>query len=375
MSHDLRDLLAREANSVEIKPLDAARVHESARRHSQRQRVFAVVVSLSITVLIVIGLVAVSAPRTSVRHPAQTGGGTVALEGQFVSIASNGETLGVLTCTASCSRFGAAGALTGLNATTGDVLWATPIDAPGVVAIDGQSAFTTGFDNSTVTKIAISSGTVEASVELHLTHPIAGDPAFLPTDSFAADGALWVMSVRGEVVKIDEQTMTVASTIQIPHEASGGIAVLDGTVWVGDTGTGIVGFDAVSGQQRSTIQIPNDDRLLAVNDLTSTADRIVASGTWAKPTPNGNDLVLTNEAGAAIINPVDGEVVATPVDLGATLLNSAGSTWVSGRTGELYSVTGAGLTKEASLQGKVVAVTATDYWILTSDHALSWVPR
>jgi hypothetical protein len=377
MSRDLRDLLAREANGVEIQQPGVARVHELVRKRGQRQRIFAAALGLSIAVVLVVGVVAVSLPtKTAGKHAAQTGGGNLELDGQFVSVASDGAMLAVMTCTSSCSEPSAArGTLTGLSAATEKVAWTTPISMPQAVAIDGQNAFTVGFGNSAVTKIDLSSGAVGSSLELQLTNPIAGDSAFLPTDIVAGDGSIWVMSERGELAQIDEETMTVTSTIQIPPKVSGGLVVLHGVAWVGDEPTGVVGFDTASGQRLSTIQISNQDEQLAVTDLTSTADRIVAVGTWATPTPNGNDLVLTNEAGAALVNPANGETVTDPVDLGTTLVGGAGGQWVSERSGGLYSVSSTGFTNEPSQQGKVVAVTTNDYWILSSDRLLSWVPR
>jgi YVTN family beta-propeller protein len=124
-----------------------------------------------------------------------------------------------------------------LDPASGEIVTSIPVSGTGQLAVGFGSVWVTNFRQDSVTRIDAATNAVQTTIPVGpLPFDVApGDRAFLPFDIAAGEGAVWVDTARGEVVRINPATNAIANVVRLDPDGPGAIAAGEGSVWVADT--------------------------------------------------------------------------------------------------------------------------------------------
>src|SRR5439155_18335793 len=130
---------------------------------------------------------------------------------------------------------------------TGRVVASVPVGQAQAVATGEGGVWVIDFWHGTVTRVDPATNRVVATIPLrlpfHLCDNCPNPYDFLPFDLTTGAGAVWVITDRGAVARIDPGTNRVAGYIRIPGENGGGITVAGGWVWISNLVFGVWAID------------------------------------------------------------------------------------------------------------------------------------
>jgi streptogramin lyase len=268
-----------------------------------------------------IGLVAAMASLTTACGPARVQpssySGTEARPGSSVLGVGVGEGWAwALTCDERCSEADgrrSAGRVLRLDPVSAEIRASVGVQRPHAVAVGEGAVWVIGFWDDTVTRIDPATDRVVASIKLSLPYEVAPeDRAFLPSDVSVGEGAVWVVTARGAVARIDPVRNEVAAVIELPREAvTGGIAAGEGAVWVAGSVSGVHRIDPTTNRLTATIPVTQgEDGALAVDEVTVGEGAVWTEGVWTIRSVDESGHVeyeTTEEAAIARLDPFTGE--------------------------------------------------------------------
>ena len=375
--------LDKEARRISPSPDALEATLARARRRQARRRQGGVIAGIAL--IAVVGLVLWSLFGQIDSSSQQPGAaqGPIKIGGTPLEMSVAGGRVWVLTCNTSCSNDGRSsqGRLTQVDAQSGSILTTTDLDKPQALGVGEAGVWVASFWGSSISKIDPDSGDVLSTTSLTLSAEVApGDSAFSPTDVVVAGDAVWVVSGRGAIAKIDPSTGEVRDVLDLRSGSLGNAAIENTTVWVGDGVDGILPIDAESGRAGSPVPIGDEARRLAVSQVLAGGGYLWAAGLWADAVIDVTghpDYELTDQGVLARVDPAGAEQpVTAPLESGSILLAyDQGRLWVQSPSGEeVYSVDPSSLqiaqTIDLGSGRRVAAVGGSGLWEMDNSGSL-----
>jgi streptogramin lyase len=207
------------------------------------------------------------------------------------------------------------GQLVHIDPSSGSVIASLPINSPGDVAAFGDAAWILDFLGGSISRVDAQTNEVTSTTQLTLPPGTPfPDSQFAPSNVTVGEGAVWVSTARGAVVKLDPASNQVMDTIPMPQETTGDIAAGAGGVWVTEDLLGLYRIDPRTGAIADKIHITRGQDVLSPNEVAVVGGMILVKGDWAKPVTDGNgvsDYQSTREIVMAEIDPSTDRVVST----------------------------------------------------------------
>jgi streptogramin lyase len=289
-----------------------------------------------------------------------------------------------LTCDERCSEDDgrrSAGSVLRLDPVSAEIQASVDVQRPHAIAVGEGAVWVIGFWNDTVTRIDPATDRVVAAIKLSLPYEVApGDRAFIPSDVAVGEGAVWVVTGRGAVARLDPVTNEVAAVIELPRVTiTGGIAAGEGAVWVAGNVSGVHRIDPATNLVTATIPVfRGEDAALAVEEVVVGGGAVWAEGVWAIRGVDESGHVeykATEEAAIARIDPAAGRLeVSVPkrpeldfmgVEDGAIWLGEGpGLVRIDPDTARVTAML------RAEDEGRVVAVRSGSAWVAGADGSI-----
>jgi streptogramin lyase len=239
------------------------------------------------------------------------------------------------------------------------------------------------FWHGTVTRVDPATTRVVATIRLRLPFPVCQSCPdardFLPFDLTTGAGAVWVITDRGAVARIDPQTNRVAAYVRVSGENGGGIAVVGNRVWVSN---GVMGVWAIDPATNSVVlkgHFVHGSHRVAAGSLAAADGELWAAGANVRRTGDpANPWAFAKGGGAARIDPATGHLLTTfdfdrPANITAV---GEGAVWVDAGADRFfridtrtYAVTG-----PFSFGGTLWAVADDVGWVVTAGGGVKRVP-
>ncbi|MDP9295445.1 MAG: hypothetical protein M3O88_01950 [Actinomycetota bacterium] len=230
---------------------------------------------------------ALSGGRESSPRPGspRTVGASQAVQGEAVLGASTPGALWVTTCTNCPPNLPAKqGELVHIDPSSGRVIDSSAIDSPGDVAASGDAAWVLDFLGGSISRVDAGADQVTSTTQLTLPPGRQmADGSFLPENVAVGEGAVWVGTARGALVKVDPHTNSVEDTTALPPETTGDIAAGAGGVWVAEGLLGLYRIDPQTGTVVDKIRITRGQDVLSPSEVAVIGGDVVVSGGWSKP--------------------------------------------------------------------------------------------
>lgn len=267
---------------------------------------------------------------TVAEPPAVGDAAVVDTGGNGVDLVSDGRTLWVLTCERACAADagGTSGEILRVDPERGAVVKSAEVPSPHTLAVGPSDLVALDFRHSVVRGYDPTSLSQRRQIGLQLPFAVARDDrAFLPLSASVSDDAVWVVSGRGVVARLDPALDEVAATIRLGGKQTGAVLASDDGAWIADGTRGLEHVDAATGDV-STLTLSSDDHRLAVNNVIDAGDAVIATGASIS---NG---VLTGKNAYAMVDKRGQRVIARgPLPAGRVAATFAdGSLW-AGRVG------------------------------------------
>lgn len=312
---------------------------------------------------------------------------------ELVQLAVRGRSVWALFCDRRChSNDGrnSVGRAARLDPATGKVLASVHVRTPHALAIGEGGVWVISFWEDTLMQIDPQSNAVIATVKLALPFEVGeGDREFLPIDVAAGEGAVWVVTGRGVVARVDPDENGITRMISIPgHITCGDVAVGQGGVWVSACLRGLYRIDAESGRITAQIRVGTSKRRLQVEEVEVGEYWVFGTGGWARRTRVdwGGHPEYVAAKGSSIVridprsNRVAGFIGPSTAEGGrARLVFGEGMLWLPAKAG--HSVLGVDpstgevlSTVEIRRDERLVAVGRSAIWFADSDGALRPIP-
>lgn len=231
------------------------------------------------TVFLALGaLVAVAA--VPARH-----GPSILIGGSPLELIAARGSLWVLVCDRGCSGEArrSVGRLVRIDPRRERVVGAVAVDHPGGIAVTAGDVYTTDFYRDIVRRV--DPATLRATATLKLKLPFRFSPrdnAFLPLDVVVGPYAVWIATARCALARADRPLTRVVTTVRLPCDAFGGIAVGRRAVWVGEGLLGVYRVNTATNRVASKVQLGHPSALLSPDQLIMGDGRLFAVGTWTK---------------------------------------------------------------------------------------------
>jgi streptogramin lyase len=332
----LRDVL----DPIEPRPLSMQTVH----RAKARRAVSAGLTGTTVMVVLALaswGLLTLgqseSPPKLPIAPPKGTGPySTRVVDDRIVELETAEGSVWAVTCDRRCTNDGrnSQGRAVHLNAGSGMVETSTKVHAPSNLAIGEGAVWIISFWDGTVTRIDPSTSSVAGIVALELPREIApGDRQFLPSHATAGEGAVWVSTGRGAVVRIDPETNQVAATITTPGDTTGDLVAGEEAVWVTQNVFGLYRIDPATNRIVDEIPIEEGRRRLGIDEVAVGGGAVWVAGTWAEGSADATghvEYVATDEQAVYRIDPQTN--VSTPLNVATDhgpIAFGEGSLWVT----------------------------------------------
>jgi TolB protein len=224
-----------------------------------------------------------------------------------------------LTCDQGCTgdRRHSTGRALRIDPASGRIVASVALNNPSRIAVGEGYVWVISFWNGTLTRIDPATAQVAATIRLRLPFAVCkscpGARDFLPFDVAVGEGAVWVDTGRGVLVRIDPATNRVAAEIRLPGDSTGDLSVGEGAVWVTENVLGLYRIDPAT--NRVTARVTTDDkrrRRLSVGQVTVGGGAVFVQGVWARKTTSFGHVEYVSASGAAIarIDPASNRSVA-----------------------------------------------------------------
>jgi hypothetical protein len=309
---------------------------------------------------------------------------TVRLAGSVVDLTGGGRHLWALTCTQRCDRpLESRGALTSIDARTGEAEEVAKLRSPQAIAVGGRSVWTADFADSTVTHFDADTGRRIASIRLTLPHPVAGDDRdFVPSELTADAEGVWVATARGYVAHVDGTSNRVDSMLETAKDSTGPLTAAGNVLWIAE-GVALARLDQDSGKlTRVAIEGP-DGRRLSIGAFAQAGGSLWAAGEWAERSRDvtGHEGYTVGDAAALVeLDPVTGEIRHRSDLPRGTFLQGRGPgrLWLAQpQRRRLFTFDPATrrivATGRSRLHGALVPVSSRRAWVVRSAHLLARV--
>jgi len=184
--------------------------------------------------------------------------GSLSLRGEPLELVAARGSLWVLTCDTGCSgeAHNAIGRIVRIDPQRVRVVESIRLRRPGAIAVGSKAVYATDFWRDAVRRIDLRTRAVR---RLKLKLPFrftARDNRFLPEDVAAGAGAVWIVTDRGALARVDPSLRRVISTVRLPLDAFGGMAAGRGRVWVSESLAGVYRVDPRTRPAVARIRIP-----------------------------------------------------------------------------------------------------------------------
>lgn len=291
-----------------------------------------------------------------------------------VDVVASHRSLWVLTCTHRCAGDArhARGDLLRVDAGSGRVRWRTPVSNPHAVAVGAGGVWVIDSWDSTVQRIDIATGRVQATIRLELPRPvIRGDDAFVPSHVTTGQGSVWVTTARGYVARIDPSRNRVSAMIRVAPNSAGVTLVTDSALWVAES-LGIRRINTQTGRGE-LVSIARQGRSFVPGTLAIESGSLWVAGLWVRGNSFSDSddpaLVGIPSAGRAVRS-----VVALPRDV-SVVGSGAASIWLKAFDRPLlyeFDTHKQEVTHTSELPDRLslVAVAGRRVWIVSRDGQL-----
>jgi virginiamycin B lyase len=232
-----------------------------------------------------------------------------------------------------------------------------------------------------VTRVDPATNRVVATIPLRLPSPVGSEADrfdFLPFDLTTGAGAVWVITDRGAVARIDPATNRVAAYIPIPGENCGGIAVAGDRVWFANCVSGVWAIDPATNTVVEKTRVHGHHPVEAESLLPAAGDLWAAGANLRKTGDPASPYGFARGGAVARIDPATGHILATfDFDHSAFLAAAGGGfVWVAAGRDRLYRIDTrtSVVSGPFALGGMLWAVDHGSGWVVTPDGALERVP-
>jgi streptogramin lyase len=382
---ETRTILERGVAGFETAPDALDRTLRRVQSRRTRRRAGAAFVAVVVTAVLVAGLW--TSFRTAPRpiHPLETTKMGRIEGGRPVAVGYG--SVWAITCDRRCGndQRNASGHLVRLDPDTQQVEASIPIRQGQAVATGAEGVWVADFWHGTVTRVDPTTNDIVATISLRLPFAVseAADRfAFLPFDLTTGAGAVWVISDRGAVARIDPQTNGVAAYVEIPGGLCGGIAVSCGRVWVTNCVFGVWAIDSATNELVQKVPIADGQHPVQVESVVTAAGALWTGGGDTRKTGDpANPYVFAPGGVVTRIDPAPAIVTATfhfeqPASIVAA---DDDAVWVSqvsqaGRDAYYRIDTGTNeVSGPFSFGGRLAAVGHGSGWVVTPDGKLEQV--
>lgn len=328
---DFKERISSEVKMINTTDEALARLLRRVRRRQLRNRLAAGGIGVVLTAALVTGLWSVERPGgSSIRLESPRPGRSPA----EIESPSRGEPeqlrrvdslrLGdfgawALTCDRRCSgdRRNSMGSVVRVDMASGRALDSVTLRNASDIAVGEGAVWVRSFWDSTVSRIDPATNEVVATINLKLPFAVCescpGGSDFHPYDMAVGEGALWVVTARGALARIDPATNRVAATIRLPGNSTGEIAVGEGAVWITEGVLGLYRLDPATNDITSRIAIDDPpERRLSVEGVAVGGGSVWAQGGWTQETtqsPGAMDYVEMGGNALVQIDPETNEAV------------------------------------------------------------------
>ena len=323
------------------------------------------------------------AQRSPVIRPTPSPSPEGRIEGQRPVALGDGS-VWAITCDRRCGNDGrlAQGRLLRIDPTTQRLVASVPTGPTQAVAVGEVGVWFIDFWHGTVTRVDPATNRVVATIPLRLPFPVCQCPGardFLPFDLTTGAGAVWVITDRGAVARVDPGTNRVAAYIRIPGENCGGIAVAGDRVWVTNCVFGVLAIDPATNSVSEKGPIVHGHHRIGAESLLTADGALWAAGANVRKTGDpANPFTFLRGGAVARIDPARGHITATfDFDHSAFLAAAdRNAVWVAAGRDRFYRIdTGTSdVSGPFSLGGMLWAARDGSGWVVTTDGALQQVP-
>ncbi|MGH8875072.1 MAG: hypothetical protein ACRDVM_07460, partial [Acidimicrobiia bacterium] len=129
--------------------------------------------------------------------------------------------------------------------------------APSLLVANASDVWVAHYESGAVTRLDAETGEVVAEIPLELPFDVGSGPdrrLFLPNDLDVGLGSVWVLSARGALAQIDPSTNTVARVVELTPKGPTEVAIGTDAVWVAEDVHGLTRVDP-DAHQVSTIPL------------------------------------------------------------------------------------------------------------------------
>jgi len=380
---ETRTILERGVAGFEPVPDAIDRTLRRVRRRRSKRRAGAATAALVVTAALVTGLWSAfrpaSRPIPPVRPP------EVGRIGGQRPLAVGFGFVWAISCVERCGNDerNAAGRLLRIDPSTARVTAAVPVGQAQAVAAGEGGVWVIDFWHGTVTRVDPATSRVVATIPLRLPFPVCRCPGahdFVPFDLTTGAGAVWVVTDRGAVARIDPETNRVAAYIRIPGENGGGISVAGNRVWVAtDLVHGVWAIDPATNDVVLKAHFVHGSHRVEAESLVASDGAPWAGGANVRRTGDpASPWALAPGGAVARIDPATGHLTATfDFDHPAFLAAAADhAVWVAAGTDRFYRIDTRtdDVSGPFSFGGMLWAVTDGAGWVVTADGGIERVP-
>lgn len=365
-------------------------VARAGRRRRQRR---GAVAALAVVLAAVITTVVLSGPSGGpLAPPTVQASAQIAVPGEVLGTAVDGDYLWVLTCSTECGgppmQKTAQGSLVKIDNSSGEIVATASVENPSVVAAGEGAVWVASMADGTVTRFDRRTAQATGQAVLSLPRRVSPDApedeafAFLPNAIAAGEGAVWVATAREYVAEIDPKTLEVRRMIATP--TGGGIATAGGSVWLSAGLFGLERIDPATG--RLSDPRPIEDaagRRLSLDYLIADGESLWIRGAWAEPHGKGGYVASTDGDALALarLDPTNGaidEVVGFEPPIWVKAISTSGlwlSSWESraGSRNVYLLQPGTGeviLAARLAEPGTIVGAVGNSIWVARPEHVL-----
>lgn len=371
--------------------LDHTAILERAgrRRRQRRGAAAALVVVLAAAITAVV----LSEPSGGpLAPPTVQASAQIAVPGEVLGTAADGDYLWVLTCSAECGgppmQKTAQGSLVKVDNSSGEIVATASVENPSVVAAGEGAVWVASMADGTVTRFDPRTAQATGQVTLSLPRRISPDApedeafAFLPNAIAAGEGGVWVTTAREYVAEIDPNTLDVRRMISTP--SGGGIATVGGSVWLSAGLFGLERIDPATGRLSEPRPIEDGaGRRLSLDYLVADNGSLWIRGGWGEPHGNGGYVASTDGDALALarLDPKTGaidDIVGFEQPIWVKAISTSGL-WLSGwesRAGsrEVYLLEPGReeviLAARLAEPGTIVGAVGDSIWVARPEHVL-----
>jgi len=222
-----------------------------------------------------------------------------------------------ITCDRRCGNDerNASGRLVRIDPRTDRLMASVPIAQGQAVAAGEGGVWVIDFWHGTVTRVDPNTNTAVATIQLqlpfHLCENCPNPDDFLPFDLTTGADAVWVITDRGAVARIDPRTDRVDAYIRIPGENGGGIAVVGLRVWVTMGVFGVWAIDPATNRVVAKVPILDGRHPVQVEPVAASGAVWAAGSDTRRTGDPANPYAFARGGAVARIDPATGQVTET----------------------------------------------------------------